>query len=253
MKDLKAYRVQSTAQQTAQPPLQHPHCSSQHSATALQHQQQAPSQQPPRKEKKMQGAEEAEDEVQFLKQARMDEASIAKMQRPTFKLNQEDVDIIGKNAMLTDLQIQMAQELLHRQFPYIEGLLSPTIGKAEQFPVMRNSFIQVLHTGGNHWVCVSNIGCSHNNQVKLYDSLYSGIAPFTREQIGALLFNQDSNQTNGTDCGVFVIAFATALCHNMDPTSLKFNRRAIRAHLLDSLKMDTLVYSPLRKKIKHWL
>ena len=209
--------------------------------------------------RKMQGAEEAEDEVQFLKQARMDEASIAKMQRPTFKLNQEDVDIIGKNAMLTDLQIQMAQELLHRQFPYIEGLLSPTIGKAEQFPVMRNSFIQVLHTGGNHWVCVSNIGCSHNNQVKLYDSLYSGIAPFTREQIGALLFNQDSNvieicvppvdqQTNGTDCGVFVIAFATALCHNMDPTSLKFNRRAIRAHLLDSLKNGYIGIFPFEEK-----
>ena len=122
---------------------------------------------------------------------------------------------------------------------YIEGLLSPTIGKAKQFPVMRNDFIQVLHTGGIHWVCVSNIGCSHNNQVKLYDSLYSGIA--------ALLFNQDSDvieicvapvdqQTNGTDCGVFTIAFATELCYNMDPTSLKFSRRAIRAHLLDSLK-----------------
>ena len=132
------------------------------------------------------------------------------MQRPTFKFNQEDADIIRKNAMLTDHQIQMAQELLHCQFPYIEGLLSPTIGKAKQFPVMRNNFIQVLHTGGIHWVCVSNIGCSHNNQVKLYDSLYSGIAPFTREQIGALLFNQDSDvieicvppvdqQTNGTD------------------------------------------------------
>ena len=155
----------------------------------------------------MQAAEEAEDEVKFLKQARMDQTSIAKMQRPTFKLNQEDADIIRKNAMLTDHQIQMAQELLHCQFPYIEGLLSPTIGKAKQFPVMRNNFIQVLHTGGIHWVCVSNIGCSHNNQVKLYDSLHSGIAPFTREQ---LLFNQESNaieicvppvdqQTNGTD------------------------------------------------------
>ena len=116
----------------------------------------------------------------------------------------------------------------------------------------------MLHTGGIHWVCVSNIECSHNNQVKLYDSLYSGIAPFTREQIGALLFNQDSDvteicvppvdqQTNRTECGVFAIAFATALCYNMDPTLLKFNRRAIRAHFLDSLKMDILVCYPLRK------
>ena len=98
--------------------------------------------------RKMQAAEEAEDEVKFLKQARMDQTSIAKMQCPTFKLNQEDTDIIRKNAMLTHHQIQMAQELLHRQFPHIKGLLSPTIGNAKQFPVMQNNFIQVLHTGG---------------------------------------------------------------------------------------------------------
>ena len=111
---------------------------------------------------------------------------------------------------------------------------------------MRNNLIQVLQTGGIHRVCVSNIGCSHKNQVKQHDSLYSGIAPFTREQIAALLFNQDSDvieifvppvdqQTNGTDRGVLAIVFATALCYNMDPTSLKFNRWAIRPHLLDSL------------------
>ena len=46
MKDLKAYRVQSTAQQTPQPPLQYPHSSSQHSAATPQHQQRVPSQQP---------------------------------------------------------------------------------------------------------------------------------------------------------------------------------------------------------------
>lgn len=95
--------------------------------------------------------------------------------------------------------------------------------------------------------------------MKLYDSLYSGIAPFTREQIGALLFNQDSDiieifippvdqQSNGTDCGVFAIAFATALCYNMDPTLLKFNRRAIRAHLLDSLKNEYLGIFPFEEK-----
>ena len=80
------------------------------------------------------------------------------MQRPKFQLDGNDVDI-RKSAMLTDKDIQMAQELLHKQFPYIEGLLSPTIGTAQHFLVMKNNFIQVLHTDGMHWVCVSNIGC----------------------------------------------------------------------------------------------
>ena len=76
----------------------------------------------------------------------MDKQSRLKMQRPHFKLDLEDVGI-SKSAMLTDKHIQMAQELLHQQFPHIEGLLSSTIGAAQQFPVMRQEFIQVLHTG----------------------------------------------------------------------------------------------------------
>ena len=189
---------------------------------------------------------QADPEIEFVKRSKMDQQSILKMQRPRFQLDSNDVGI-RQSAMLTDKHIQMAQELLHKQFPHIEGLLSPTIGTAQQFPVMRKNFIQVLHTGGMHWVCVSNIGCRQKNEVRLYDSLYRGISPFTKQQIAALLFIQDSDQievaippvdqqTNGTDCGVFAIAFATALCYKLDPTSLKFNRRAIRAHLWNSLQ-----------------
>jgi len=46
MKDLKAYRVQSTARQTSQPPLQYRHSSSQQSAATPQHQQRVSSQLP---------------------------------------------------------------------------------------------------------------------------------------------------------------------------------------------------------------
>ena len=68
-----------------------------------------------------------------------------------------------------------------------------------------------------------NIGCSYNNQVKLYDTLYSGITSFTREQIGALLFSEDSDvieicvspvdqQTNGTDC---LWSLCNCVCHSI--------------------------------------
>ena len=197
-------------------------------------------------------------EVEFIKRCKMDEQAILKMQRPKFNLEPED-SAISKTAMLTDKHIQMAQELLHRQFPHIEGLMSPSISTVQQFPVMRQEFVQVLHTGGLHWVTVSTIGCKGNNKVNLYDSLYHGISPQTEEQIVSLLFVDNAEhievsippvvqQTNGTDCGVYAIAFATALCNNLDPTSLKFNRRAIRDHLWQALQCGHLSMFPFEKR-----
>ena len=173
---------------------------------------------------------EDDSEVQVIKCSKLDEHSIHKMKRPGFKLDAQDV-AINKNAMLTDKHIQMGQELLHQQFPLIEGLLLPSIGNVQKFPVMRQEFIQVLHTGGLHWVCVTNIGCKKPNQIKLYDSLFNGISTFTKEQIAALLFVEDNNdievtippvaqQCNGTDCGVFALAFATALSTTTLPQPL---------------------------------
>ena len=50
--------------------------------------------------------------------------------------------------MLTDKHTQMAQELLlHQQFPLIEGLWQPSTGKVQQFPVVRQEFIQ----GSSRW------------------------------------------------------------------------------------------------------
>ena len=197
-------------------------------------------------------------EVEFIKRCKMNEQAILKMQRPKFNLEPED-SAISKTAMLTDKHIQMAQELLHRQFPHIEGLMSPSISTVQQFPVMRQEFVQVLHTGGLHWVTVSTIGCKGNNKVNLYDSLYHGISPQTEEQIASLLFVDNAEhievsippvvqQTNGTDCGVYAIAFATALCNNLDPTSLKFNRRAIRDHLWQALQCGHLSMFPFEKR-----
>ena len=197
-------------------------------------------------------------EVEFIKRCKMDEQAILKMQRPKFNLEPED-SAISKTAMLTDKHIQMAQELLHRQFPHIEGLMSPSISTVQQFPVMRQEFVPVLHTGGLHWVTVSTIGCKGNNKVNLYDSLYHGISPQTEEQIESLLFVDNAEhievsippvvqQTNGTDCGVYAIAFATALCNNLDPTSLKFNRRAIRDHLWQALQCGHLSMFPFEKR-----
>ena len=35
----------------------------------------------------------------------------------------------------------------------------PTLGPVQNFCVVCGEFLQLLHTGQNHWICVSSIGC----------------------------------------------------------------------------------------------
>ena len=42
------------------------------------------------------------------------------------------------------------------------------------FSVVSGEFVQLLHTGQDHWVCVSSVGCPQGT-VKLFDSLYHDI------------------------------------------------------------------------------
>lgn len=67
----------------------------------------------------------------------------------------------------------------------------------------------------------------------------------TIEQVCALLvssepsitleFAPSDHQLNGNDCGLFAIAFCTALCEGKDPQGLQFNQKAMHQHLLQCL------------------
>ena len=67
--------------------------------------------------------------------------------------------------------IHQAQVLLRGENSSIEGFQRPTLGPVRNFDVVSGEFIQILHTGHSHWVCVSSIGCELGH-VNLYDSLY---------------------------------------------------------------------------------
>ena len=77
--------------------------------------------------------------------------------------------------MLTDELINLAQKLLVKQFPGISGLLGTCLGKMHQFGIILvyKPYIQLLHAGFMHWVCISNMetnkydNCTHY----VYDSL----------------------------------------------------------------------------------
>ena len=106
----------------------------------------------------------------------------------------------------------------------------------------------------HHWNVVSTIGCKEN-EIKLYDSIYiNSIASDTAASIASLLHlssdtvNVDimnvQRQGNGSDCGLFSIAFMTALCYGMDPTQILFDQSALRHHLITSFEKKAMTPFP---------
>lgn len=61
--------------------------------------------------------------------------------------------------------------------PGVEGLQRPTLGPCRNFNQVNGEFIQILHTGDKHWVCIASVGCG-DGTVNLYDSLYHLMASF---------------------------------------------------------------------------
>ena len=51
-------------------------------------------------------------------------------------------------------------------------------------------------------------------------------------------------QTNGQDCGVFAVAFATSLPNGEDPTNVTYDVQQLRPHLLSCLDQGYLVPFP---------
>ena len=144
------------------------------------------------------------------------------------------------NTWLTDTVIHSAQVLIQKRYPTMRGLQDPILGQTLSFEVMREEFEQILHSGGNHRITLSTISCPPAT-VMIYDSLYSKIPRHTKEQICALLntkkahinmvFVNVQSQNKAYDCGVFAIAFATALCEGKRREELLFANEALRKHL----------------------
>ena len=90
-------------------------------------------------------------------------------------LNVQDYQLImSPHGWLDSAIIHSAQVLLQKINPLIKGFQRPTLGPVRNFSVVSGEFVQLLHTGQDHWVCVSSIGCPPGT-VKLFDSLYHDI------------------------------------------------------------------------------
>lgn len=165
-------------------------------------------------------------------------------------LQESDYDIINDSSGWLNCDIVQAAQHVN---PLIEGLQRPTLGRVRNFNVVSGEFIQILHTGSNHWVCISNIGCLPG-KVHLYDSLFHDVISQevedqTNDLIGGNLVSLDfvsvQQQTNDSDCGVFAIAFAVSLALGTDPMHVTFDIRRMRPHLTACLKDKKLNMFPV--------
>ena len=125
------------------------------------------------------------------------------------------------------------------------GLEDTVLGPDMQFSVAASESVQILHDGGLHWVCMSNIGCK-GGSVRYFDSLNSGfINSYLIDQIAHIMkslepeltitIEQVQQQGHTNDCGPFAIAFTTSLVCGHNPATVNYNQDMLRPHLLQCL------------------
>ncbi|XP_050711135.1 uncharacterized protein LOC126995543 [Eriocheir sinensis] len=183
-------------------------------------------------------------------------------------------DILGKR-WLSDDVMDLAQELLQRQFPNTGGLYA--CGAAFTLPPLQPGnaalFLQVVNrttpmslasmadygrAGGSHWLLLSSYGAGRPGQLAVYDSLYDTLSPSTAALVRQLqelhapppgvVVRPVQRQRDGYSCGLFALAFAFSIAHGQDPCRLHYVRARMASHLLSCLERGTVTPFPSEPK-----
>ena len=194
----------------------------------------------------------------------------------TVSLDNTNLEILEGSEWLNDKIINAVQSLLKRKYPHVSGthesvqlpvavlnvlkrhlifigLQCTLFGQNLSFSVQRSEFVQILHTGAAHWICVSTIGC-REGQVDVLDSLFPTLPRKAVQQIAVILhcslptielrYLDVSCQRGTNDCGCYAIAFAEAICRGQDATALEFDQTTMRSHLLKCLQNEEMAPFP---------
>ena len=153
-------------------------------------------------------------------------------------VNPEELLRIRTGAKLTDLSINMAQKMLKKQFPKLNGLISTLVQEKKFTYKPTKNQLQIIHSRDDHWIVASSaLSKKNENEVHVYDSAFTTIDERTKGII-CNLFTSDNivlkksqKQCNGEDCGLFAIANATLIANGIDPCSVKLIDHLLRAHL----------------------
>ena len=165
--------------------------------------------------------------------------------------------ILKKTTWLTDSEIYAGQLLLKREFPFVDGLDDPVVKGPLVVPAT-SEFVQIVNTG-SHWVCLSTISTPFNSgTVKIFDSMYCTPHPIAIEHAcRMLMYSGDKvnfrnekvqRQVSDKDCGLFSLAYATDLCHGLDPVNRKYDQGYMRQHYVNCLENGAMVPFPTTEK-----
>ena len=154
-----------------------------------------------------------------------------------------DAEHIIMGNRLTDLEFNLAQQLLKSQFDNLNGLQSTllqekviTVTKSE----LQNKLQVIFCKERQHWIVATTINCNEN-EVKVYDSLFSFLDQDSSQMVQKLFACGNVNpsikmmhcpkQKGVKDCGVYAIATATALAFGFKSAVLREDK--MRSHLVD--------------------
>ena len=159
---------------------------------------------------------------------------------------------LGRTEWLSDRHMKTASDLLRASFATVGGLEDTLLQTNNSFTVPTGPYVQFLHIRGNHWVTISNILAADRYTVLVYDSMHSQPdSNFLSVVANYLYCPKDSfdikimnvqRQPNSYDCGVYAIAFATAVLHGDDPANLQF--RHLRKHFQECCTIGLLTPFP---------
>ena len=157
---------------------------------------------------------------------------------------------------VSDAIINAAQVLLKKGNSLIASLQSVNLGQTKSFTVQTGEFIQTIHSGESHWHVISTIGTEHPN-IHVFDSMFCYCPNHSKVQISNLLATKRpiirlqyvdvQMQSGQADCGIFAIAFATALSYGLHPGSYIFDQKLMRSHLLKCFQNGKLSMFPIKK------
>ena len=141
-----------------------------------------------------------------------------------------------------------AQELIKGKYKDTNGLQDPVLGR---FATVDGKFVHVLHVNNNHWICVAG---NTNNDVSVYDSMGGNLSKDMAHIIARIVKCEDEelmvklmlvqHQTNGNDCGLFALSFATDFAEGIDPSERYYDEKSLQNHLLQCFRNNEINQFP---------